>query len=159
MCFVGNFLQRTIPQVFLNHDVSLINRQLEQGAGQLQHLLVSFGRHAGGSLIRREPLFHACRGLVEIIGQRSLTINVSLVAMATSQFVDQDSGQNLPEPRGKDRRTVISEFRKSRMGFQERQLNNIRGIQLPSQLDAQLRVGERPQITAVRFQEVVLDRF
>ena len=159
VCLVGNFLQRTIPQVFLNHDVSLINRQLEQGAGQLQHLLVSFRRHAGGSLIRRQPLFHARRGLVEIAGQRSLTINVSLVAMATSQFVDQDSGENLSEPRGKDRRALIPEFRKSRMGFQERQLNDIRGIQLPSQLYSQLRVGERPQIAAVRFQKVVLDRF
>ena len=79
--------------------------------------------------------------------------------MATPQFVDQHSGQNLPEPGSKNRWTLISEFRKSRMGFQERQLNNIRGIQLPSQLNSQLRVGERPQIAAVRFQEVVLDRF
>ena len=159
VCLVGNVLQRTIPQVFLNHDVSLINRQLEQGACQLQHLLVSFGRHAGGSLIRRQPLFHARCGLVEIIGQRSLTVNVSLVAMATSQFVDQHSGQNLPEPGGKNKRTVVSKFRKSRMGFQERQLNNIRGVQLPSQLHSQLRVSECPQIAAVGFQEVVMNRF
>ena len=142
----GDVGHRAVAQVVHLDDDALVLRQLGQGAGQAEQLLLTADPLAGRRLIGGQPRLDAGRRGVHGLFQRRLHVQLALVLAGG---VDQRVGQDAAQPAGLFGLGAAAELAAVLVGLDQRLLDHVRRIELAAQPRVELQPGQQVEVVAV----------